>query len=94
MKKTEGTVLFYAVCLLFSACLLVLSLLSGIQTTAVNDQAAALEKEIAELKTENEILRAAYDSSISLEELEQLAAEKLGMQRCTPEQIYTIELPG
>ena len=93
-SKRTAAVLFCAVCLVFSTCLLVLGLLCGIRTTEVNDRAAGLEREIAALKTENEILRAACENSISLEELERIATEELGMQRCTPEQIYIIELPG
>lgn len=94
MQKTASRLLFRAVCLSFSALLVLLSLLCGIRTTAVNDRAAQLKKEISALESENEILRAEYDSILSLEELERLAIEELGMQRCTPEQIQIIELPG
>lgn len=77
---------------LFSAVLLVLSLLCAIDLAAVNDKAAELEKETGRLKTENQVLLAQIENSISLEELECIALEKLGMQRPTPEQIKFIDI--
>lgn len=85
---------FRAIGFCFSAVLIVLSLLTSIRLAAVNDRAARLEKEVEQLKTANEILRAEYDNSLSLEEIERYATDELGMQRCTPAQITYIELPG
>ena len=84
--------MFGAVAAVFSAVLLVLSLLCAVETAAVNDRAAALEKENERLKTENQILQTRLDNSLSLEELEAYALEELGMQRPAPGQIRTIEL--
>lgn len=92
MDKQTANVLFRAVCLCFSAALLVLSLLSAIDLAAVNDRAARLEKEIETLETENDILLARCENSLSLEEVERRAIEELGMQHCTPNQIVYIEL--
>lgn len=86
--------LFRAVCVIFSVVMIVLSLLSSIELAAVNDEAAALEKELARLKTSNAVLQAEYENSISLEEIDTYATEVLGMQRCSPGQIIYVELPG
>lgn len=92
MKKRQrrADALFRAVALLFSAAMLVLSLLTAARTAAVNDRAAALEKEIAALKTDNEILLARCVSSVDLETLERYALQELGMQPCRSEQIVYI----
>lgn len=90
--KQLNETLFRAVGLCFSAILIILSLLTGIKTAAVNDEASRLRKETEALKAENELLSARYDNSLSLEELEEYASSVLGMQRCDPSQIYYIEL--
>ena len=94
MRKQMARLFFYAISLSCSVLFLILSLLCGIDTTAVNERAAGLEREISALKIENEILSAQYESRMSLEELERRAIEELGMQRCDPNQISYIELPG
>lgn len=92
MKQLRET-LFKAVGFCFSAVMLVLSLLSSISLADVNDTAARLEREVERLQTENEILRAKYENSVSLEEIESYASQVLGMQRCSPGQIFYIEYP-
>ena len=92
MGKRNAELFFNAVAVLFSALLLVMSLLCAVETAEVNDQAAALEKENERLKTENQILQTRLDNSLSLEELETYALEELGMQRPAPGQIRTIEI--
>ena len=90
MEKRSSELLFNTIAALFSALLLVLSLLCAVETAAVNDRAAALEKETEKLKTENQILLIQCENSISLEELESYAVNVLGMQRPVPGQIqYT-----
>ena len=91
MKQLNET-LFTAVTLCFSALLLVMTLLTGIKLAAVNDAAARLEQETARLRTQNGILEADYENSLSLEEIERYAEEVLGMQRCTPEQMIYIQM--
>lgn len=91
--KQLNEVMFRAVGLCFSAALIVLSLLTSIKLAAVNDDAAALQREAEELKAQNEILQAEYDNSLSLEELEAYATEVLGMQQCMPGQVYYIDYP-
>ena len=92
MGKRNTELFFNAVAVLFSALLLVMSLLCAVETAEVNDQAAALEKENERLKTENQILQTRLDNSLSLEGLETYALEELGMQRPAPGQIRTIEI--
>lgn len=91
--KEPGETLFRAVCLLASALLLILSLLSGIRLAALNDTAAACRREVEQLKTENARLLAACESSLSLEEIERYAVRELGMQHLSGEQIVRIEEP-
>lgn len=90
--KQLNETMFRAVGLCFSAVLIVLSLLTGIKTAAVNDDASKLRQQTEVLKAENELLSARYDNSLSLEELETYASDVLGMQRCNPSQIFYIEL--
>lgn len=90
--KQLNETLFRAVGLCFSAVLIILSLLTGIKTAAVNDDAARLQRELDALKAENELLSTRYDNSLSLEQLEAYASEVLGMQHCEPSQIHYIDL--
>ena len=90
-EKRTSALFFNTIAALFSAVLLVLSLLCAVETAAVNDRAAALKKENERLKTENQILQARLDNSLSIAELERRALEELGMQRPNPGQIQTIE---
>ena len=85
--------LFRAVGFCFSALLLVMSLLCSIKLAAVSDEAAELEARTAQHKTDNEILRAEYESSVSLARIEDYAA-RLGMQRPEPGQIYYMDGAG
>lgn len=91
--KQVNEILFRAVCLCAAALLLVISLLCSIRVTAVNDRAARLERENAALEAEIAVLAARAESSLSLEELERYAVEKLGMQRLSPGQVILIETP-
>ena len=93
MRRKIPTLAFCAVCVLFSSLLLIYSLLTSIDTAAVNDRAADLRREIEALEQENELLRAECESFLSLERLETIALEELGMRRCDPDQIIYIELP-
>ena len=90
--KRVNEALFRAVVFCFSAVMIVLSLLNSISLAAANDRAAHMRAQIDALKTENEKLRAAYENSISLEEIERYASEILGMHRRSPDQIIYIEL--
>ena len=80
--------LFRAIGFCFSAALMVLSLLTSIKLAAVNETAA--QRAVEQLKEENEIRRAAYENSVSLEEIERYAVEELGMQRCAPNQVFVL----
>ena len=91
MEKRTSALLFNTIAALFSAVLLVLSLLCAVETAAVNDRATALKMENERLKTENQILQARLDNSLSIAELERRALEELGMQRPNQGQIQTIE---
>ena len=89
--KRVSELLFKAVGLCFSAVMILLSLLTAVKLAAVNDRAAELDKSVQQLKTENEILRAEYENSLSLEEIERYAIEKLGLQRQSPGQVFYID---
>lgn len=91
--RTKETVnaLFRAVCLLFSALLLILSLLSGIDLTAANDDAARVKFRIEALEEENRQLRSRIDAATSLEEIERRARKELSMQPAGPGQIVVLE---
>lgn len=90
-REVSGT-LFKAVGLIFSAVMLVLSLLTSIAITARNDSVQSLEKQVREFETENEILLAQCENSMSIEEIELYATQVLGMQHLRPEQMVYIEI--
>lgn len=92
LKKVNES-LFRAVVFCFSALMVILSLLANIRLAAASDRAAGLQKELEELKTENQILRAEYENSVSLEEIERYATQVLGLRRCAPGQVQYIETP-
>lgn len=85
-------ILFRTICIGFSLLMLVGALLGSIELAAINEELTALEERLEELKNENRLLQARYESSLSLEELERRATEELGMQRLNPGQIIYIEL--
>ncbi len=91
MKKRLAGLAFRLICLLFSALLAVMTLLTGIDLTAGGDRIRALRAEQRELEEENERLRAEAACGMSLEELEDYAVRVLGMQRCESGQIVVIE---
>ena len=90
--RTKETVnaLFRAVCLLFSALLLIMSLLSGIDLTAANDEAARLKTRIEACEEENRQLRSRINTATSLEEIERRARQELMMQPAGPGQIVAL----
>ncbi len=87
-------ILFRAVCLCAAVLMLLASLLCSIRVAAVNDRAAGIERENAVLTEEIAMLTARFESRLSLDELERIAAEKLGMQRVSPGQIVMMDLPA
>jgi hypothetical protein len=91
MKQREEA-LFLLIIIAFSAMLVLLSLLSCVRLTALNDRAAALSRELETARAENAALSVAYEQSVSLPELARRAAA-LGMQPCTPSQIVTLPMP-
>lgn len=93
MKKVNS-IFFRIICFLFSAIILILSLLTSIKLAAAKDAAFNLEEKIRETKKENDVLSAAAESGMQLDELERYATEVLGMQRCAPNQIVHIDFIG
>ncbi len=91
MKETVEK-LFLAICFGFSALLLVLSLLCSIRLAAENDRVLRLQREAETLREENAALLARYESSVSLEQIEQYARRVLGMQSCSAEQVVYIPM--
>ena len=94
MRKSTANLFFRLICLLFSAVLAVATLLTGIDLTAESDRISARRTELKALQEENETLRAESACALSLEELEDYALRVLGMQRCEPGQIVTIDIEG
>lgn len=92
MTGKLSSLMFRIICVGFSLLLLVGALLGSIKLAALNEELTDLERELSELKNDNRILQAEYESSLSLEELERYAREELGMQTLNPSQIYHIDL--
>ena len=86
--------LFIAVNFCFSAALLIGFLLCSIRLNKESVAVSQLEAQREALRRENEMLTARYESSISLEEIDSYATERLGMQRCESGQIVIIDAGG
>lgn len=92
MDSILGRRMFRIICAGFSTLLLVAALLGSIELAELNEELAALEQQLEELKEDERILQAEYESSLSLEELERYATEELGMQTLKSSQIYHLQL--
>ena len=79
--------------LLFSAALLLLSLLCSVSLASAGDRLRELRQEKESLIRENCYLRAEYESRYSLYNVER-SAEAQGLRPCEPYQIEYTELPG
>ena len=93
-KTALSNRLFRTVSIFFSALLLLMSLLNHVELMTVESTCAALEEKIARTEYETEILRVRSENRISLEELEALAVNQIGMHRPGIEQLYFGMLPG
>lgn len=80
MKKTEK-ILFLAVCGLFSAVLLVMSLLNSIQLSTLRQSNRSAESDMAKLETERNILDASLERMLDLKDLEEYARTVLHLQK-------------
>ena len=85
--------LFRAICLAFSALLLILFLFVSIDTAAERDRRGKLAREVQTLTEENERLRTQVQSRFSPEEIERYARECLGMRQAAPGQIVFLRSP-
>ena len=96
MKTADrlASLFFRAVCLGFSAFLLVLALLGQIRLVALNSRVEALEAALREAEDANTVLKTRLAASLSLSELERIAVQELGMQHPEPGQISVIESAG
>lgn len=91
MKRLRES-FFRAVCLLFSALLLVLLLMTDIDTAKEKDRQRRLSREVQSLAEENEVLRARAEAQLSLSEIERRAREELGMQPCSAGQLERLTI--
>ena len=94
IKKNQSNNFFRAVCLCFSLVLLMLLINSHVQLMTVDRELLRLEEELAKAEDEIEILRVRNENRISLEQLENLALNSLGMHRPGVGQVYFGILPG
>lgn len=92
IKRSIADKLFRAVCLSFSAFLLLLSLLCNIGIMWTEARINELCFDTEALRRENEVLNVRLLNRTSLSELESLATQKLGMQRPGAEQIIFLKL--
>ncbi len=75
-----NSILFCVICAAFSAVMLVMTLFGQIELARASDAIAQMQAEAESLREENGVLRARYENSISLEEIEKYATERLGMK--------------
>ena len=96
MKRSErlAALLFRAVCLGFSALMLVLSLFWHIRLVRCEARLAVLNAAVAAAENERVLLETELAAQVSLEALERYAVQTLGMQHPTQGQIIRIEPAG
>ncbi|MCR5663870.1 MAG: hypothetical protein K6G17_03210 [Oscillospiraceae bacterium] len=92
MKKKSAGRLFLLAIFVLCVFLAASGLLLGVELTKSARRAEELQNEIAALADEKARLELEEESMISLEELEERAVGRLGLQRRRPEQIVRIEL--
>ncbi len=92
--KERNECLFGGICVFFSVVLLVLSMLGAVRLAALREEISSREAEAEEEKSEIQNRRAAYESMLSLPEIERYAEEILGMQHCSRGQIVSVGDPG
>lgn len=83
--------LFRAVCLVFSAILLVMALFGQIRLVKTESHIESLENAIADAENERVVLQIRLNEALPLEELERRAVQELGMRHPEPGQIVTID---
>ena len=83
--------LFRAVCLGFSAILLVMALFGQIRLVKTESRIESLENAIADAENERVVLQIRLNEALPLEELERRAVQELGMRHPEPGQIVTID---
>lgn len=83
--------LFRAVCLGFSAILLVMALFGQIRLVKTESRIESLEKAIVDAEDERVVLQIRLNEALPLEELERRAVQELGMRHPEPGQIVTID---
>ena len=93
-KSAVSRLLFRAVCIVFSAALLMLTLISNVKLMAAESRCTELEEQIRLAECETEILKVRIENRISLQELEDIAVNQLGMHRPGTDQLYFDMLPG
>lgn len=86
--------LFRAVCLTFSALLLVAALFGQIRLVKTESRMESLENAIADAENELVVLQIRLNEALPLEELERRAVQELGMRHPEPGQIVTTEYTG
>lgn len=89
-----GERLFRLVCLSFSGLLLVLALFWQIRLVRTEARITALETAIAEAEDENARLIIREESSLTLETLERVAVQELGLQHPVEGQIFVMDSLG
>ena len=83
--------LFRAVCLGFSALLLVMALFGQIRLVKTESRIESLENAIADAENERVVLQIRLNEALPLEELERRAVQELGMRHPDPGQIVTMD---
>ena len=87
-----NSALFKGICLAFSVAALVLTLLGSVKLAELSTETAELEDKLWAAEEEKRLLSIKAENSVSLEELEQYATQKLGMQPPSAGQIIYIDL--
>ena len=90
-EKQLSEQLFRAVCLGFSALLLVMALFGQIRLVKTESRIESLENAIADAENERVVLQIRLNEALPLEELERCAVQELGMRHPEPGQIVTID---
>jgi hypothetical protein len=81
-------------CLLGTLALVVMLLMNYVNMTSITDRSVRLKEELAQLKEDELVLKAQYQSAIDLKEIERYAIEELGMMVPGANNIVYIDMSG
>lgn len=74
-----------------AAALFVVGMMAQAQLLSISDSSVQLQSQLEELNTQQDKLKISYESAFNLNEIEEYATSRLGMQKPNVDQIYYVD---